>query len=212
MSAGTGSAGARQAVRRETWDLWPLVRRGRAWLTCGMFARQEVVLDLDFQIARARLAGLMRGDWLDSVSQDAYAEGTSGQLRVGPFGRVPGMSKLVEVRLLEPLPHDDIVIVPMRWEATGRMGRLFPVLDANLTLTGTEGGRTVLGLAGVYRPPLDGVGEELDQLVLHRVATATVRSLLTRISGVLADKPNEASGRTAPQASVNPGDILPDLS
>lgn len=177
-----------------------------------MFARQEVVLDLDFQTARARLAGLTRGDWLDSVSQDAYAEGTSGQLRVGPFGRVPGVSKLVEVQLLEPVPHDDIVIVPLRWEATGRIGGLFPVLDANLTLTEGEGGRAVLGLAGVYRPPLDGVGEELDQLVLHRVAAATVKSLLTRISGVLAETPSEASERAAPEPGTKPGEILPDLS
>jgi hypothetical protein len=177
-----------------------------------MFARQEVVLDLEFPTARARLAVLMRGNWLDSMSQDAYAEGTSGHLRVGPFGRVPGMSKLVEVHLLEPVPHDDIVIVPLRWEATGRMGGLFPLLDANLTLTEAEGGRAVLGLAGVYRPPLDGVGEELDQIALHRVAAATVRSLLTRISGVLADKPSETGEQAAPEPDAKPGDNLLDFS
>ena len=152
---------------------------------------------------------LTRGHWLDSLSQDAYAEGTSGQLRVGPFGGVPGMSKLVEVRLLEPVPHDDIVVVPLRWEATGRLGRLFPVLDANLTLTEAEAGRAVLGLAGVYRPPLDGVGEELDQLVLHRVATATVRSLLARISGVLAEPAAEGSEWAAPELGGNPGPDQP---
>jgi len=190
-------AAAWQSKRRETRDLWPLARRGKAWLTHSMFARQEVVLDLDFPSARARLAALMRGDWLDSVSQNAYAEGTSGQLRVGPFGGVPAMSKLVEVRLLEPVPHDNIVIVPLRWEATGRMGRLFPVLDANLTLTEADGGLALLGLAGVYRPPLDGVGEELDQLVLHRVATATVRSLLNRLSVILTETP-EVSEQAAP--------------
>ena len=166
-----------------------------------MFARQEVVLDLDFPSARARLAALIRGDWLDSVSQNAYAEGTSGQLRVGPFGRVPAMSKLVEVRLLEPVPHDDIVIVPLRWEATGRMGRLFPVLDANLTLTEADGGLALLGLAGVYRPPLDGMGEELDQLVLHRVATATVRSLLNRLSVILTETPEVSEQAHRPYAA-----------
>jgi hypothetical protein len=177
-----------------------------------MFARHEIVLDLDFPTARARLAVLMRGDWLDSVSQDAYADGLSGQLRVGPFGRVPGMSKLVEVRLLEPVPHDDVVVVPLRWEATGRMGRLFPVLDADLTLGEAEGGRAVLRFAGVYRPPLAGVGEELDQIVLHRVATATVRSLLTRISGILAETASEAGEQATPEPGAHPGDILPDFS
>jgi hypothetical protein len=156
-----------------------------------MFAAHEIALDLDFPAAKARLARLMRGDWLDSVSQDAYAEGLSGQVRVGPFGPVLGMSKLVEVRLLDPVPHDDLVVVPVRWEATGLMGRLFPVLDANLTLSESRDGRAVLRLAGAYRPPLDGVGAELDQIVLHRVAGATVRSLLARISHLFTETAGE---------------------
>ena len=152
-----------------------------------MFARQEVAVDLDFPTAKARLALLMRGDWLEGLSQDAYAEGLSGQVRVGPFGPVRGLSKLVTVRLLDPLPHDDIVVVPVRWEATGPMGRLFPVLDANLTLGEASDGNAVLRFAGVYRPPMAGVGEELDQLVLHRVASATVRSLLHRLARMMAE-------------------------
>src|SRR5579859_6027803 len=156
-----------------------------------MFVRHEIALDLDFPAAKARLARLMRGDWLDSVSRDAYAEGLSGQVRVGPFGPVPGMSKLVEVRLLDPVPHDDTVVVALRWEAAGRMSRLFPVLDANLTLSEAGDGEAVLRFAGVYRPPLAGAGEELDQLVLHRVADATVRSLLTRLAHMMAEPGSE---------------------
>ena len=152
-----------------------------------MFARHEVTVDLDFPTAKARLELLMHGDWLEGLSQDAYAEGLSGQVRVGPFGPVPGMSKLVEVRLLDPVPHEDVVVVPLRWEATGRMGRLFPVLDANLTLAGDGDGKAVLRFTGVYRPPLAGAGEELDQLVLHRVAGATVRSLLNRLARIMAE-------------------------
>lgn len=176
-----------------------------------MFAVQEIMLDLSFPTAKARLALLMRGDWLDSVSQDAYTEGLSGQVRVGPFGPVPGMSKLVTVRLLEPVPHDDVVVVPVRWEATGRMGRLFPVLDANLTLSEAGDGGAVLRFAGVYRPPLAGVGEELDQMVLHRVADATVRSLLTHIAGLLADPATETSEQHRPMPGMNPGEIVPEL-
>jgi hypothetical protein len=173
-----------------------------------MFLRDEVVLDLGFPAARARLARLMRGDWLDSVSQDAYAEGISGQVRVGPFGGLPGVSKLVKVRLLDPVPRDDVVVVPLRWEATGRMGRLFPVLDANLALSEGDDGRAVVRLAGVYRPPLAGVGEELDQIVLNRVASATVRSLLARVAGLLAAPAAEPA---APAPEFRPGDILPEL-
>lgn len=150
-----------------------------------MFVWHEVPLALGFPAAKEKLTLLMRGGWLDSVSQDAYSEGVSGLLRVGPFGGVPGLSKQVRVRLLEPVPHDDEVILPMRWEATGSMTRLFPVLDANLALATDAQGTTVLRLAGSYRPPLDGVGAELDQFALHRLADATIRSLLRRIAGTL---------------------------
>ncbi len=150
-----------------------------------MFVWHEVPLALGFPAAKEKLTLLMRGGWLDSVSQDAYSEGVSGLLRVGPFGGVPGLSKQVRVRLLEPVPHDDEVILPMRWEATGSMTRLFPVLDANLALATDAQGMTVLRLAGSYRPPLDGVGAELDQFALHRLADATIRSLLRRIAGTL---------------------------
>jgi hypothetical protein len=179
-----------------------------------MFARHEVVLDLDFPTARARLAMLMRGDWLDGVSQNAYAEGLTGQVRVGPFGPVPGISKLVEVRLLEPVPHDDAVVLPLRWEATGRLGRLFPVLDANLTLGEASDGRAELRFAGVYRPPLAAVGGELDEIVLHRVATATVRSLLARIAGLLSanEAEQDVPEQDVPVRGVGPGDVLPDFS
>ena len=116
------------------------------------------------------------------------------QIRVGPLGSVPGMSKLVRVSLLDPVRHDDSVLVPLRWEATGLMGRLFPVLDANLMLGKDDEGRGVLRIAGVYRPPLGGLGQELDQIVLRRVASATIRSLLRRIAALLVDRPDEPAG------------------
>src|SRR5215472_459084 len=105
-----------------------------------MFTSHEVLLDLGFAAARARLGPLLRGGWLDSVSRDAYTEGLTGRIRVGPVG---GVSKLIQVSLLEPVPHDDMVVIPLRWEATGLMGRLFPVLDANLILTHGEDNRAV---------------------------------------------------------------------
>jgi hypothetical protein len=69
------------------------------------------------------------------------------------------------------------------------MGRLFPVLDANL-MVGTDGqGRAELRITGAYRPPLDGLGEGLDQAGLYRVAGATLRSLLRSIAATLAGPP-----------------------
>jgi hypothetical protein len=83
--------------------------------------------------------------------------------------------------LLEPVPRGEVMVLPLRWEATGVTGRLFPVLDADLTRTPAGAGRTLMTLNGAYRPPLGGIGAELDRDVLRRAAAATIESLLTRI-------------------------------
>ena len=170
-----------------------------------MFTDQAVGLDMDYPAARARFLRLAHGDWLDAPSRDAYSDGLVGEVRVGPLGSVPGMSKLVRVSLLDPVPHEDMVLVPIRWEATGRMGRLFPVLDANLTVGTDAQGRAELRITGAYRPPLDGLGEGLDQAVLHRVAGATLRSLLRRIAATLAG----AARPDVPDPGSAPGGVPP---
>jgi len=172
-------------------------------LTAGMFADHTVTLDLDFPAARSRLLLLMHAGRLEGMSRDAYSDGLAGQIRVGPFGSMPGMSKLVQVRLLDPVPRGDSVLVPMRWEATGPMGPLFPVLDANLMLGVDDQGRAVLRIAGVYRPPLAALGEELDQMVLRGVASATIRSMLRRMAALLGDA-GEPAGQDAPDGGAAP--------
>ncbi len=164
-----------------------------------MFVGHEVPLDLSFPVARARFAESVRGRWLTDASSRAYADGFCGLIRVGPFGAVVGASKLVKVQMVEPSPRGDAVVLPLRWEATGVMGRLFPVFDADLTLRPTEAGTTILALTGAYRPPLAGAGSGLDRLVLRRVARATVRSLLRQIEETLAEPPGHAA-----RAEVNP--------
>jgi hypothetical protein len=74
-------------------------------------------------------------------AERAYAEGLDGLIRVAPFSAALGASRLVRVQLLEPMPRDDTVVLPLRWEATGVAGRLFPVQDADLVLS------RMLGLA-----------------------------------------------------------------
>ena len=55
-----------------------------------MFARDEVMIGLGFEAARARLVNLSHGGWLAAASDGAYADGLAGLIRVGPFGAVPG--------------------------------------------------------------------------------------------------------------------------
>lgn len=164
-----------------------------------MFVDHEVEFRASFPAARAGLMRLARGPWFSDASEDAYSDGLARLIRVGPFGDVPGASKLVRVLLLDPAEHDGSVMLPLRWEATGVMGRLFPVLDANLTLTEVDGETTKLTLNGVYRPPLAGVGAGLDRALLHHAAESTVRSLLRGVATILG----------APDASPVPAP-LPD--
>src|SRR5215469_10893237 len=167
-----------------------------------MFVGHEITLAAAYPEARAGLLGLTHGGWLSDASSDAYAEGLAGLVRVGPFGEMPGASKLVKVLLLEPVERENSLTLSLRWEATGPMGSLFPVLDANIILIPAGENACQLALAGAYRPPLAAVGEKLDRMLLHRAASATVRSLLKHVAETIA--PGSAAGREPPAADSGP--------
>jgi hypothetical protein len=147
-----------------------------------MFVGDEITLGAAYPDARSGLLRLTHGGWLGDASGAAYAEGLAGLVRVGPLGDVLGASKLVRVLLLEPVERAGSLTLSLRWEATGVMGRLFPVLDANIILIPAGENASQLALAGAYRPPFAAVGEKLDRVLLHRAASATVRSLLRRMA------------------------------
>jgi hypothetical protein len=113
-------------------------------------------------------------NWLVSSADEAAkviaAAGVSARSRVGPFGEVPGASKLVQVRFLEPVYQTESVTVGLRWEAIGLSGGLFPVLDADISLARDGEQMTRLALVGAYRPPFGRLGAGLDGAILNRVA------------------------------------------
>jgi hypothetical protein len=168
-----------------------------------MFVAAEVLVDLGFRAAETRLANTVRGGLLTPVSEGAYGDGLTGLARVGPLGNVKGMSKLVRVHFLYVVTRGESAVLALRWEATGPGSELFPVLDADISLTPAGEHSTRLSLAGVYRPPFGALGAGLDRAVFHRVADATVRSLLARMADALAlpqDRPGAVreSGMTQP--------------
>ena len=150
-----------------------------------MFVAEEMLLDLSFRSAQARLADLAGAGLLTHLSHDAYGDGLTGLVRVGPLGTAPGMSKLVDVQFLDLIGHGESAVLALRWQATGLAGGLFPALDADIALTPAGQHSTRLSLAGSYRPPLGAVGASLDQALLHKVADATIRSLLARVADAL---------------------------
>jgi hypothetical protein len=157
-----------------------------------MFVTDERVLPVSFDEASARLSRLIRGDRLLGLSENVYQGGVDYLVRVGPLGAVPGASRLVRVRFAEPVLRPGMMSVALRWEATGVTGALFPALDADIRLSDEDDGVRV-ELTGSYRPPLGALGTELDRLLLHTVATATIRTLLVRIAAVLEDVAERAA-------------------
>jgi hypothetical protein len=158
-----------------------------------VFVGHEVLINLSFGAAQARLVNLAHGGALDGASQGAYGDGVGTLLQVGPVGTMPGLSKLVRVQLRELVAHEDSAVLTLRWEASGASGALFPVLDADITLTPAGESATRLTLAGAYRAPLGALGAALDRAILHRVATATVASLLRRTASALTPADREAA-------------------
>jgi hypothetical protein len=146
-----------------------------------MFVGDEVCLDTGFAAAQERLLRLSEGDALLATSAGAYGPGPT---RVG----AAGISKLVRVQARVLSWTNISAALALRWEAIGPGGGLFPVLDADLTLT-PAGAGTMLTLAGAYRPPLGPLGQTLDRAVLNRVAATTIRNFLLEVAAQLDDHP-----------------------
>jgi hypothetical protein len=152
-----------------------------------MFVGDEVLLDVGFTVARARLANLARSGMLRGASEDAYGIGIVGL----PGAAAPGRAGLARVQVRELAESDDFAGLAIRWEVTGPGGGLFPVLDADIKLTPVADRTTVLTLAGVYRPPAaDGAPE---RAILSRAASAAVRNLLGRLAAGITGQPGPAA-------------------
>ena len=160
-----------------------------------MFAGDEVRLEVSFNAAQARLANLIRGGSLVSASQHAYGEGITGLVRVGPLGAAPGISRIVEVRFRELVARGDTAVLALRWETLGPGGKLFPALDADITLTPAGEQATLLTMGGAYRPPLGALGAQIDRAILRRAAAATIRSFINRVAEAIADPVRAAEPR-----------------
>jgi hypothetical protein len=163
-----------------------------------MFVGDEMMLDISFPSARARLEVLTRGGLLTSASDDAYGEESTGLMRVG----TAGLSRLVRVQFRDLPERANSAGLALRWEVTGPGGMLFPVLDADVELIRAGPEATWLTLTGAYRPPLGAFGEALDRAILHRVASATIRGFLGRIAAGLAGQPEPVEVPTAASEPV----------
>lgn len=160
-----------------------------------MFVEAHEALPLPLNAACAALEAALTDGGLTEESRRAAEEGTAFLMRVGPAGS-RALAKQVLVQLLPAEHVGRKLVVPLRWEATGMARRLFPSLDANLTLSSDDDGGSTISIVATYRPPLDVVSAGLDRMVLSRAADATLAALLREIVNKLT-----AVGPLLPQRS-----------
>ena len=153
-----------------------------AQLTSSVFVADEQLLDVSFPAAQAKLAGLIRGGVLAAASGQAYSGEITGLARAGPLAFAPGVSRLAQVHLQELTAGDDWARLALRWEVSDPGGGLFPVLDADITLTPADEHATTLMLAAAYRLPPGTVGADHDRAVLQRAAEAIIGAFINRIA------------------------------
>jgi hypothetical protein len=79
-----------------------------------MFVAHEVILDLSFRVARARLLALTAGDGLSAASAEAFAEGHAELVRIAPFRGVPGVVNACPGQVRAAATRGGIISVPVR--------------------------------------------------------------------------------------------------
>jgi hypothetical protein len=125
---------------------------------------------------------ILEGDTLLAESATtAFGVGEDFRLRVGPSGSGARLAKTVAVRIGNPVIRDEVLNLPMLWEAVGTPG-LFPRLDASLELAPMAPALAQLTFFGRYDPPLGRLGQSLDRLLLHHLAEHTIRAFLSEIA------------------------------
>jgi hypothetical protein len=100
-----------------------------------MFVVADPTVDIAPRAA-GRFANLAHGTWLAEVSETSYTQGIAGLLQVGPAE--PVAAKPVGVSFLELVYRGEVMMVGVRWEATGATGGLLSVLDTNISICPAE--------------------------------------------------------------------------
>jgi hypothetical protein len=151
-----------------------------------MFIRYYIELSLPIAKVEQALVGSTAG-WLSAMAGEAQARGDGllGDVGVGPLGTP--LRRQVRIQLGGPVRFPSMTSLPLTWEPLGLEG-LLPRLDANLELGALGGDRTQLAISARYRPPLGVVGRAVDQVLLHRVAEATLKDFLDRLGQAITQQ------------------------
>ena len=152
-------------------------------MSSNAFVGDQVVLDVGFDAARCRLRRLVADGSLLAAAEYAYGAAITGLAE--ETGPAEVSSRLAGVEPGDVVETPDRARLPLRWKATSPDGSLFPVLDADLTVSPAGDQTTVLALAGVYRLPRQPTPAELNSATVCCLAAVAIRSFLARLACVL---------------------------
>ncbi len=115
------------------------------------------------------------------------AESVATELRVTAAGLEVGTEVVLSIGTIEETGQADssrVTRIPVEWEAAKRP-RLFPLMNARLSLYPLTARETQLDFLGQYDPPLGLLGGAVDAVIGHRIAEASVHRLVSDVARYL---------------------------
>lgn len=112
-------------------------------------------------------------------------EGDRLTRKVAPAGWPAALAPTVALEVGPLRTQGNRLLVAFSWRSVGASS-LFPRLEADLEITPCSTSETGLVLRGSYDPPAGPIGRRVDDLLLHRIAEATLRAFLDSVLASLA--------------------------
>jgi len=168
----------------------------------NVFVGDQILLDVSFDAARRQLRRLTADGLVLGASEYAYAAGITGLAEEARLAAAP--ARLAQVKPGDLMETSGCARLPLRWQATGPDGALFPALDADLTLSPAGQATTMLVLAGVYRLPRP-LAAALDPAIVRCLAAVSIRTFIARLACALT----HPAGTAIPASHARPNQQLP---
>jgi hypothetical protein len=128
-----------------------------------------------------RTLGSGPSNWLPGTRA---ADRSTAELDVRVAGSRIARAVAVRAGQVSCWPGEGRCVVPIAWHAT-RHREHYPELIGTLELTRVAPRRTKLTLHARYDPPAGWIGQAADEVVMHRIAEASVDAFVGRIAGIL---------------------------
>jgi hypothetical protein len=133
--------------------------------------------------------------WLPGLAASAGERGERRMAEVG-FGKAFRVGRDVLVTVGEPARMEFKTLQPISWRPA-HAEALLPAMDAEIEVAPMGAERTQLAMTARYTPPFGLVGRVADRALLHRVAEATIKDFLDRITARIEERlPRAEDGRT----------------